>query len=116
MCLRLSETQTSFLGEGVVVIEPEALAYDEHDRAEVGGRVGRFSCGVCFFFSSRRRHTRWPRDWSSDVCSSDLMYSTPRWQPITAVAILARVSRCARAVRPMAATLIPVRWARRPSR
>src|SRR5690625_7623750 len=27
---------------------------------------------VAFFFSSRRRHTRWPRDWSSDVCSSDL--------------------------------------------
>src|SRR5215510_15579449 len=26
-----------------------------------------------FFFSSRRRHTRWPRDWSSDVCSSDLV-------------------------------------------
>src|SRR5207253_2230691 len=26
-----------------------------------------------FFFSSRRRHTRWPRDWSSDVCSSDLI-------------------------------------------
>src|SRR5690625_2990701 len=25
-----------------------------------------------FFFSSRRRHTRWPRDWSSVVCSSDL--------------------------------------------
>src|SRR5690625_5691459 len=25
-----------------------------------------------FFFSSRRRHTSWPRDWSSDVCSSDL--------------------------------------------
>src|SRR5215208_7968075 len=25
-----------------------------------------------FFFSSRRQHTRWPRDWSSDVCSSDL--------------------------------------------
>src|SRR5690625_6265862 len=24
------------------------------------------------FVSSRRRHTRWPRDWSSDVCSSDL--------------------------------------------
>src|SRR5207253_3880230 len=22
---------------------------------------------------SRRRHTRWPRDWSSDVCSSDLV-------------------------------------------
>src|SRR3712207_6693094 len=26
-----------------------------------------------FFFSSRRRHTRYWRDWSSDVCSSDLM-------------------------------------------
>src|SRR5690606_41077015 len=29
-----------------------------------------FCC--CFFFSSRRRHTRFSRDWSSDVCSSDL--------------------------------------------
>src|SRR5690606_40533443 len=27
---------------------------------------------LCFFFSSRRRHTRFSRDWSSDVCSSDL--------------------------------------------
>src|SRR5207249_4070914 len=27
---------------------------------------------TCFFFSSRRRHTRSKRDWSSDVCSSDL--------------------------------------------
>src|SRR5690625_128727 len=27
---------------------------------------------VVIFFSSRRGHTRWPRDWSSDVCSSDL--------------------------------------------
>src|SRR5207253_4419615 len=26
----------------------------------------------------RRRHTRWPRDWSSDVCSSDLQ---PPWEP-----------------------------------
>src|SRR5207249_7246907 len=28
-----------------------------------------------FFFSSRRRHTRSKRDWSSDVCSSDLTWS-----------------------------------------
>src|SRR5258707_9688083 len=28
-----------------------------------------------FFFSSRRRHTRYWRDWSSDVCSSDLGFS-----------------------------------------
>src|SRR5690606_39278276 len=30
-----------------------------------------------FFFSSRRRHTRFSRDWSSDVCSSDLDRSAP---------------------------------------
>src|SRR3978361_75869 len=29
-------------------------------------------CYYVFFFSSRRRHTRWNCDWSSDVCSSDL--------------------------------------------
>src|SRR5690606_39369295 len=29
-----------------------------------------------FFFSSRRRHTRFSRDWSSDVCSSDLVRGT----------------------------------------
>src|SRR5688572_31053294 len=28
--------------------------------------------GIFFFFSSRRRHTRFDCDWSSDVCSSDL--------------------------------------------
>src|SRR5207302_4288777 len=32
----------------------------------------RSSNGSLFFFSSRRRHTRFSRDWSSDVCSSDL--------------------------------------------
>src|SRR5579871_6880468 len=31
---------------------------------------------IFFFFSSRRRHTRSLRDWSSDVCSSDLGWST----------------------------------------
>src|SRR5437868_14829157 len=31
---------------------------------------------MSFFFSSRRRHTRSNRDWSSDVCSSDLLMST----------------------------------------
>src|SRR5205809_1798688 len=31
-----------------------------------------FSALFFFFFSSRRRHTRCSRDWSSDVCSSDL--------------------------------------------
>src|SRR5258707_9169593 len=32
-----------------------------------------------FFFSSRRRHTRYWRDWSSDVCSSDLDDSHRRY-------------------------------------
>src|SRR3712207_899361 len=32
----------------------------------------------CFFFSSRRRHTRYWRDWSSDVCSSNLALLTRR--------------------------------------
>src|SRR5438067_10925567 len=32
---------------------------------------------IVFFFSSRRRHTRSKRDWSSDVCSSDLWYRDP---------------------------------------
>src|SRR3712207_4086744 len=31
-------------------------------------------CRLVSFFSSRRRHTRYWRDWSSDVCSSDLSY------------------------------------------
>src|SRR5689334_25325866 len=48
---------------------------------EVLGGDGSGGCGgvnvgvmepVLFFFSSRRRHTRWNCDWSSDVCSSDL--------------------------------------------
>src|SRR5204863_4428275 len=38
---------------------------------------------VLFFFSSRRRHTRSLRDWSSDVCSSDLtglLFGTSRYR------------------------------------
>src|SRR5262249_58795013 len=34
-----------------------------------------------FFFSSRRRHTRLVSDWSSDVCSSDLLLSRRRSLP-----------------------------------
>src|SRR5207245_8721797 len=34
-----------------------------------------------FFFSSRRRHTRCYRDWSSDVCSSDLNIGTAKPEP-----------------------------------
>src|SRR5207247_5866332 len=38
---------------------------------------------ILFFFSSRRRHTRSTRDWSSDVCSSDL-FPVLHWRIVTA--------------------------------
>src|SRR5687768_18149536 len=48
------------------------------------GDLGWLKCKGCkdnfvifFFFSSRRRHTRCSRDWSSDVCSSDLASPAP---------------------------------------
>src|SRR5260370_40679582 len=37
-----------------------------------------FYC-IFFFFSSRRRHTRFKCDWSSDVCSSDLQRGPTRY-------------------------------------
>src|SRR6266496_3086658 len=41
-----------------------------------------FGVYIFFFFSSRRRHTRSLRDWSSDVCSSDLgAWSRPSARP-----------------------------------
>src|SRR5690606_40374027 len=59
-----------------------------------------------FFFSSRRRHTRFSRDWSSDVCSSDLGGTRPARQHLAAqcgdearqieVDVLARVVDLAR--------------------
>src|SRR5256885_14549971 len=41
-------------------------------------------CSFCFFFSSRRRHTRLQGDWSSDVCSSDLIAEVIK-RPLTLV-------------------------------
>src|SRR5256886_7330210 len=40
-----------------------------------------------FFFSSRRRHTRFDCDWSSDVCSSDLNYAMRK--PLSVVGVIA---------------------------
>src|SRR5580692_4518270 len=57
-------------------------------------------CNVFFFFSSRRRHTRFDCDWSSDVCSSDL----PRRHSPTPTLPLARqcprTPQCSRAPYP----------------
>src|SRR5439155_10786414 len=44
----------------------------QYVKVVVSGMASVYSVAYFFFFSSRRRHTRWPRDWSSDVCSSDL--------------------------------------------
>src|SRR3989475_6292441 len=49
-----------------------------------------------FFFSSRRRHTRFDCDWSSDVCSSDLVvtaYGAWVWHRFTGQVRLALVAR-----------------------
>src|SRR5207249_5559675 len=43
-----------------------------------------YSSFFFFFFSSRRRHTRSKRDWSSDVCSSDLLTHCPSSRSKTA--------------------------------
>src|SRR2546429_7192299 len=52
---------------------------------------------MCIFFSSRRRHTICSRDWSSDVCSSDLSISCIlyvfRWKPGRNSALLANLHR-----------------------
>src|SRR5256885_4660191 len=42
----------------------------------------------CFFFSSRRRHTRLQGDWSSDVCSSDLLLTGLALLPSTVTIVM----------------------------
>src|SRR6266581_7067430 len=46
------------------------MSWVERMRRFIGGYAWYMVLWV--FFSSRRRHTRWTGDWSSDVCSSDL--------------------------------------------
>src|SRR5690554_7071515 len=49
-----------------------------------------------FFFSSRRRHTRCGRDWSSDVCSSDLMsgFHVSVLRSVMTLIILSELRQC----------------------
>src|SRR5205809_5362259 len=65
-----------------------------------------------FFFSSRRRHTRCSRDWSSDVCSSDLPITTT---PVAA-ATRAILTAAGDAFRPAVVTLLPVGLILQPDR
>src|SRR5205807_4064045 len=76
------ERGARFAGTGAAAV-PAARALVRADRRTAGHAArlcgsrgclrGERAGGVgCFFFSSRRRHTRLQGDWSSDVCSSDL--------------------------------------------
>src|SRR5688572_31860782 len=58
-----------------------------------------------FFFSSRRRHTRFDCDWSSDVCSSDLVY-------VPNVRLLEEVARYQREAVRAAGTVCAATWRR----
>src|SRR5256885_13034129 len=70
----------------------------------------RLSC-VSFFFSSRRRHTRLQGDWSSDVCSSDLLFlrlareALGRDQVVAHGALKEREQAIAQLVEPLRAAL-----------
>src|SRR5256884_7359676 len=68
-------------------VTPVSIVMVTHGRREAV-RTLQSPCSIidasgCFFFSSRRRHTRCSRDWSSDVCSSDLLASSLHGTPAT---------------------------------
>src|SRR5689334_24158819 len=72
---------------GFELVVLHTILYERDSVRKQFGIIGRVLACVCyvffvnvfsflfffFFFSSRRRHTRWNCDWSSDVCSSDLI-------------------------------------------
>src|SRR5438445_5400264 len=61
-----------------------------------------------FFFSSRRRHTRYWRDWSSDVCSSDLTQHFVFAPHVNEHAVIRRVINNWRSMNMMSADRFPV--------
>src|SRR5260370_30195045 len=61
----------------------------EIDEISVPWRICAMIC-LFFFFSSRRRHTRFKCDWSSDVCSSDLAKANRGKDPLYMFAALQR--------------------------
>src|SRR5215813_1959620 len=65
----------------------EGLRLPVHLRHEIAGAA----LVAVLFFSSRRRHTRCGRDWSSDVCSSDLRLGRT-WSNLLAVAVEANIA------------------------
>src|SRR5205809_4131249 len=70
---------------------------------------------VFFFFSSRRRHTRCSRDWSSDVCSSDLAAVVCGEHSLIRAAVISRIEND-RVLIGVHVTLARLRLARPPVR
>src|SRR5690606_39447806 len=80
-------TVTDANGEPISGMKVTLSGINEEDQVTTSGNDGKYSFDnvtyrthavtfekdgwLAFFFSSRRRHTRFSRDWSSDVCSSD---------------------------------------------
>src|SRR5438876_1296536 len=57
---------------GFVLVRSDDRAEGHADEFDLERIEAAIPAVEAFFFSSRRRHTRWTGDWSSDVCSSDL--------------------------------------------
>src|SRR2546430_7266325 len=66
--IQIAGVSDLFGGEGRLRLGPRLGELPEHTRQSVELEL----VTLDFFFSSRRRHTRFDCDWSSDVCSSDL--------------------------------------------
>src|SRR5207245_8410749 len=66
-----------------------------------------------FFFSSRRRHTRCYRDWSSDVCSSDL---AKLYVPLERLDLVEKFRASGEGAKPALDRLGGITWARTKSR
>src|SRR5882762_10223953 len=60
------------LRKNLCEIKEVVLLYRRFERRALLDKVRHKCSQAFFFFSSRRRHTRFKCDWSSDVCSSDL--------------------------------------------
>ena len=71
------------------------VSFDYVADRDYSGEMCIFAC--CFFFSSRRRHTRSLCDWSSDVCSSDLL-SCPFFVAAAPPLFLLPICRCGSAL------------------
>src|SRR5207253_2337051 len=98
--------QIACLGDLAIFVAPVVNSYKRFAAGSWAPKIGRASCRERVDIaggagSSRRRHTRWPRDWSSDVCSSDLGRLLVPHPLLTLARRGERVRRRDRALRPL---------------